>query len=170
MAKVQDRPAFSTLDTWKNPRMYGRNPVWGEDWSKKGADPLAAAPAFAPTENDAATAALAPKKHETLAESATRAPSFKDVIDAVNPLQQLPVVGTVYRAATGDTISPIARFVGGAILGGPIGAAIAMASVAFEGETGAEPFANALSSNAKSPEPQTAEDRRFTLMLAQLSA
>ncbi|WP_372025397.1 hypothetical protein P7L70_28605 [Tistrella mobilis] len=52
--------------------------------------------------------------------------SFGDLLDIVNPLQQLPVVGTVYRALTGDTISPGARMIGGIAFGGPIGAIGAM--------------------------------------------
>lgn len=47
--------------------------------------------------------------------------SFGDLLDIVNPLQQLPVVGTVYRALTGDTISPGARMIGGIAFGGPVG-------------------------------------------------
>ena len=31
--------------------------------------------------------------------------SFDSLLDVVNPLQQLPVVSTIYRAVTGDTIS-----------------------------------------------------------------
>jgi hypothetical protein len=30
--------------------------------------------------------------------------SFGDVLSALNPLQYLPVVGSIYRAVTGDTI------------------------------------------------------------------
>jgi hypothetical protein len=64
--------------------------------------------------------------------------SFKDVLDTINPLQQLPVVGTVYRSVTGDTISTISRLVGGAILGGPIGFMVAALSAGFEAATGGD--------------------------------
>ena len=46
---------------------------------------------------------------------------FGDILDAVNPLQHLPIVGSAYRAATGDGLSSISRIVGGFIFGGPIG-------------------------------------------------
>jgi len=47
--------------------------------------------------------------------------SFKDLLDIVNPLQHLPVIGSIYRYLTGDEPSGGARIVGDAIYGGPIG-------------------------------------------------
>jgi hypothetical protein len=45
---------------------------------------------------------------------------------AVNPLQYVPIVGTIYRAITGETLPTPLKIAGsvasGAILGGPIGA------------------------------------------------
>ncbi len=38
--------------------------------------------------------------------------TFDDFIDVINPLQHLPIVSTLYRALTGDEISPQARAVG----------------------------------------------------------
>lgn len=50
---------------------------------------------------------------------------FADLVDTINPLQQLPLVGSLYRAITGDEISQQARYAGSALygmaLGGPIG-------------------------------------------------
>ncbi len=46
---------------------------------------------------------------------------FSDVLKALNPLQHVPVVGTIYRAATGDTIPAPLRILGAGIFGGPIG-------------------------------------------------
>jgi len=37
---------------------------------------------------------------------------FKDVLRALNPLQHVPVVGTIYRAVTGDTIPAPLRILG----------------------------------------------------------
>jgi hypothetical protein len=48
--------------------------------------------------------------------------SFGDVIDMINPLQHLPVIGMIYRKITGDTIKPISNIIGGTIFGGPVGA------------------------------------------------
>ena len=47
--------------------------------------------------------------------------SFADILDVINPLQHIPVVSTIYRELTGDTLSQGARMAGGAIFGGPIG-------------------------------------------------
>ena len=33
--------------------------------------------------------------------------TFLDMLDIINPLQHIPVVSTLYRAITGDTIEPI---------------------------------------------------------------
>jgi hypothetical protein len=56
--------------------------------------------------------------------------SFDDVLKGLNPLHHLPVVGTIYRAATGETIHPVFRVLGGALFGGVpgmlVGAVMAM--------------------------------------------
>ncbi len=62
--------------------------------------------------------------------------SFGDVLDIVNPLQHIPIVATVYRALTGDEIAPGPRMAGGALFGGPIGAALATANAVLEESTG----------------------------------
>jgi hypothetical protein len=48
--------------------------------------------------------------------------SFGDFLDMVNPLQHIPVVSSVYRAATGDTINPVSRVAGDIMYGGALGA------------------------------------------------
>ncbi len=65
-----------------------------------------------------------------------RRPGFKDLVDIINPLQHIPLVGVAYRKLTGDDISPTAQFMGGALYGGPIGAAAAMADIAIKEKTG----------------------------------
>ena len=62
--------------------------------------------------------------------------SFGDLLDVLNPLQHLPVVGTLYRALTGDTMTDTARMAGGALYGGPFGLVSALANVVVEHETG----------------------------------
>lgn len=44
--------------------------------------------------------------------------SRKEVLQGLNPLQHLPVVGMVYRAATGETMPSTMRVAGAGILGG----------------------------------------------------
>lgn len=48
-------------------------------------------------------------------------PSFSDMLDAVNPLQHIPVLSDVYREISGDGISAGASLAGGALFGGPLG-------------------------------------------------
>jgi len=62
--------------------------------------------------------------------------AFDDLLDIVNPLQHLPVIGTLYRAITGDTIGTVARIAGDALYGGVWGAAGAAADSVFEAATG----------------------------------
>lgn len=62
--------------------------------------------------------------------------TFGDILDAINPLQQLPIVGTIYRHLTGQSISPGSRIMGGALFGGPIGAAVSAFNAMVEAGTG----------------------------------
>ena len=54
---------------------------------------------------------------------------FGDLFDLINPLQHVPLIGNLYRKLTGDIIDPAIRIAGGALFGGPLGAAFATASV-----------------------------------------
>ncbi len=69
---------------------------------------------------------------------------FGDLIDMVNPLQHIPLVGTLYRELTGDEIRPIGRIIGGGVFGGPLGAAGGLINVIAEEETGDDLAGNAL--------------------------
>ena len=62
--------------------------------------------------------------------------TFKDLLDVINPLQQLPIVGTIYRHLTGDHISPFSRVLGGFLIGGPIGAAASAVNAVVEQASG----------------------------------
>ncbi len=62
--------------------------------------------------------------------------TFGDFLDVINPLQHIPVVSSIYRAMTGDEISPGARIAGGALFGGPIGLAVAAVNAVVESSTG----------------------------------
>ncbi len=64
---------------------------------------------------------------------------FDAVVDSINPLQHLPVVGPVYRAVSNDAISPVARMAGGWLFGGPAGLGISAASAFVEMVTGQDP-------------------------------
>lgn len=61
---------------------------------------------------------------------------FGDLIDIVNPLQHLPVVGNIYRSITGDQIGSLANVVGSTIFGGPVGGGMALAGEVVKGASG----------------------------------
>lgn len=71
--------------------------------------------------------------------------SFKDLFDIVNPLQHIPVVSTIYREATGDTISGVSRIIGGALFGGVAGLAASVANEVINQETGKDIGGNIIS-------------------------
>jgi hypothetical protein len=67
--------------------------------------------------------------------------SFEDVLDLINPLQHIPLISTMYRESTGDTIGAVSRVLGDALYGGgligaAVGAASALVNVAVEAVTG----------------------------------
>lgn len=47
--------------------------------------------------------------------------SFAEFLAGLNPLHHLPVIGTIYREVTGESIPPVMRVLGGALFGGPLG-------------------------------------------------
>lgn len=81
--------------------------------------------------------------------------SFWDLLDVVNPLQHIPIVGSVYRAITGDEIRPSARVAGGMLYGGMVGLVASVASLAVERESGKDPGGHLLAMMGM--EPETAE-------------
>jgi len=64
--------------------------------------------------------------------------SWGDLIDIVNPLQHIPVVGSLYRTLTGDTISSTARVAGATLYGGPLGMVAGAANVILAEAHGAD--------------------------------
>lgn len=63
-------------------------------------------------------------------------PSFWDLLDVVNPLQHIPVIGDLYRDLTGDQIGVGARLAGGTLFGGPVGFIASAVDCAIEQDTG----------------------------------
>lgn len=61
---------------------------------------------------------------------------FDGVLSGLNPLQYVPVVGTIYRAVTGDRPEPGWRLGGAAVtgflMGGPVGVVTSMIGVCLE--------------------------------------
>lgn len=80
----------------------------------------------------ASTAYVDPRRYSQFDRTASHvadAPnfSFGDFLDMVNPLQHIPLVSSVYRAVTGDTINPVSRVAGDILYGGALGALSAVA-------------------------------------------
>jgi hypothetical protein len=62
--------------------------------------------------------------------------SFHNLLSIINPLQHLPVIGTLYRALTGDSIGTPEKIAGDTLYGGLWGAVASIADAAFEALTG----------------------------------
>lgn len=62
--------------------------------------------------------------------------TFGDFLDIINPLQHIPVISTIYRLVTGDTMSQGARMIGGILFGGMTGLLASGVVAAFEEATG----------------------------------
>jgi hypothetical protein len=110
-----------------------------------------------------ARAARAPSSHPERMEDAYDVPGrdigFGDFLDLINPLQHIPIVGTIYRAITGDEISPSASIFGGFLFGGPLGFVAAIANAIFEEASGqdlGETALAALLGDEAAPDVQTA--------------
>ena len=69
---------------------------------------------------------------------------FADLVDMVNPLQHIPIVGHLYRKITGDEIKPVSKIIGGTVFGGPAGFASGMVNLIVEKETGRDITSNAI--------------------------
>ena len=62
--------------------------------------------------------------------------SFHDLLDTINPLQHIPIVGSIYRAVTGDTLGNAARVAGDGLYGGVIGVIAGLVDVSVLESTG----------------------------------
>jgi len=82
--------------------------------------------------------------------------SFGDVLDLINPLQHIPVVGNLYRKLTGDALAPGIRIAGGALFGGPLGAVLSVGGLLMERQS-AVPLEAAPETNAAFAEAGSAQ-------------
>lgn len=99
---------------------------------------------------------------------------FGDLVDMVNPLQHVPVVGHLYRELTGDDIRPIAKIIGGGVYGGGVGIAAGLVDTVVEYETGRSLTGNvvALVTDGETPryrsDRQDAPEKRLNAAIAAL--
>lgn len=70
--------------------------------------------------------------------------SFGDLLDVLNPLHHIPVVGNLYRELTGDEIGGTARIIGGGLYGGAFGVIGAAFNQIFDDATGRDMAETAL--------------------------
>lgn len=70
------------------------------------------------------------------AQAGSHSSFLDDVLDVINPLQHIPVVSTLYRAATGDQIGDVERVAGDTLYGGLMGLGSSLANLIFKDVTG----------------------------------
>ena len=110
---------------------------------------------------------------------------FADLLDVINPLQHIPIISTLYRAITGDTIQPLEQLAGDGLYGGVLGFVASAANLAFKDITGKDVgdtvlafvenlggggHPNAVASNASSQDAVPASGPPRQLIGAQLAA
>lgn len=84
---------------------------------------------------------------------------FDDLLDIVNPLQHIPLIGTLYREITGDKIELPARLAGGALFGGLVGFLSSLGAAVFEdlaGESTDEMMVGLFDGGPGDPDPSRA--------------
>lgn len=133
-----------------NDRTSGSMPVWRKAQTPE--EQITAS--LAETTKSGQTPKLATALTETTVEG-DKSFGFFDVLDMINPLQHIPVVSTIYRNLTGDSIGPAARVVGGAAFGGPIGAAAGIVNALVQMETGKDVTDNMVASVKSEPGSDT---------------
>ena len=143
----QKTPYYVRQNHFDNDRMAGSVPVWKNN-------------TFA-QDVPASTSALSLANGADNTNVTAPSLSFGELLDVVNPLHHLPVVGNVYRELTDDKISAVARVSGGLLYGGPLGGAVSLATAAVEEHAGHD-ITSAVASGASSKtysfddEPRTA--------------
>lgn len=123
----------TTTRTYKritHDRMGGTIPVWETTSTTIAAN---SATDDAATTHNNVTNALNTANQNTPADNNDF--GFKDLIDIVNPLHHIPLVGSAYRTLTGDTIKESSKLFGSAAYGGPIGAVGQLATIIWNYET-----------------------------------
>lgn len=139
-----------------NERMAGAMPVWTKDTTPREEIARTLGDATRPhSMHDATGQALAYRATVPHAPDGDKPFGFGDLLDMVNPLHHIPVVGHIYRHITGDEIRPVSRIIGGTLFGGPIGAASGLANVIVEHETGRD-IPETMMAMVRPPSPQTA--------------
>ncbi len=80
---------------------------------------------------------------------------FKDALDVINPLQQLPIISNIYRKLTEDDVKPVSGIIGGLLFGGLPGLVIGICNAIVHEATGEsipEKILNAMSGDSEDTE------------------
>ncbi len=129
----------------RHERMGGSVPVWEKAANaKESVENTLGEASLDKTSQNFKTTLAYQGTQESKAENEDGEFTFGDLVDMVNPLHHIPVVGHLYRHFTGDEIKPISTIIGGAVFGGPVGAASSLVNTIIEKETGKNIAGNAL--------------------------
>jgi hypothetical protein len=137
----QNGPSGNILRMVHNPRTGGSIPTWVKAGTAK--DEITRNLAQAEASDPSFKTALSYQMQEPV-KSKDEEFGFYDLLDMINPLQHIPIVSHLYRKLTGDEIKSAPMVIGGAIFGGPVGAASGIANVIVREETGTDIAGNAL--------------------------
>ncbi len=153
------RAGRNSLQWQHNDRMGGKVPVWAPPETAKANIAQTLAHAAHPETEDDFQSALSYAARPEPDNHTDDEFGFGDLIDMINPLHHIPLVGHVYREITGDEIKPISRIVGGALFGGFAGAATGVAETIIRYETGKDVAGNvmALATRGETPEFRSAQ-------------
>lgn len=152
------------LEKTTDDRINGSIPVWGR--------PTTAEETITSNLAQASNGEKTPDMAVSLTETAPKKDDsfgFLDLVDMVNPLQHIPIISTLYRNLTGDTIKPVSEVVGGAAFGGPIGAVAGIVNAFMQIETGKDVGDNMLASIKGDESTVARPDTDTTIAHANLS-
>ena len=171
----QDTAARKTLHMVKNDRMGGFVPKWEvaepeAQQTTASANTVEFALAQAEQNQPDATPENILAFNGTMNNTPQTAPStadseefgFTDLLDMMNPLHHIPVVGHVYREFSGDSIKPIGNIIGGALFGGPLGVASGLINTVIQEETGKDVTGNAMAMMLRGESPSYVKQQELS--------
>jgi hypothetical protein len=153
--QIQSDPApRKVLRMVANERMGGSVPAWVDASSvREEIQENLRTASLGPS--DSQTSALGLNKTANITPASSEEPfGFADLLDMINPLQHIPVVGHLYRSITGDTIRPASSIIGGTLFAGPLGAASGLANAIVREETGKDITGNVINFAMNGERPQ----------------
>lgn len=96
---------------------------------------------------------LPQKAQGTFLSGTNNTPTFKDLLDTINPLQHIPIVSNIYQSLTGDAPSTGATLAGDTLFGGALGFAASLFNVILKNATGADLEGNIMAAIEGKPVP-----------------